>query len=123
MSNPLEPGNHRNNWLEKEESDTSWYEEIIQMFIQSMKKQLETIRQNHQATVASNRTRILFEYMLNQKDPSEFLDKDLLRELKEAPVMLIKPDGKWYDPYPLDSSDLELDEDPNDLSTDELDFE
>ena len=54
------------------------------MVIQSMKEQLETMRQNNQATVASNRTRILFEYMLNQKDPAEFLDKDLLRKLKEV---------------------------------------
>ncbi len=71
MRNLLEPGNRRNNWLEKEESGTSWYEDAIQMFIQSMKEQLETMRQNY------------------------------------------KPDGKWYDPYPLDSSDLELDEDPD----------
>ena len=92
MKNLLEPGNHRNNWLEEERPDTSWYEDAIQMVIQSMKEQLETMRQNNQATVAGNRTRILFEYMLNQKDPAEFLDKDLLRKLKEAPVMLVNPD-------------------------------
>jgi hypothetical protein len=92
MSNPLEPGNRRNNWLEKEESDTSQFLEIMQAMIDDAKRQIEVLRQNYQATVAGNKTRILFEYMLNQKDPAEFFDKDLLRELKEAPVMLLNPD-------------------------------
>ena len=85
MSNPLEPGNHRNNWLEKEESDTSQFLETMQAMIDGAKRQIEVLRQNY------------------------------------------KPDGKWYDSYPLDSSDLELDEDfdecGNDLRHDRFGYE
>lgn len=80
MSNPLEPGNHRSNWLEEEESDISWLEEAIKNYAR--------------------------QYFNPQ---------------------LIEPDGKWYDPYPLDSSDLEIDEDfdedPNQPFADESDAE
>ena len=85
MSNPLEPGNRRNNWLEKEEFDTSQFLETMQAMIDDAERQIEVLRQNY------------------------------------------KPDGKWYYPYPLDSSDLDLDEDfdedPNQPFADESDAE
>lgn len=103
MSNPLEPGNHRNNWLEEERPYTSWYEEAIQNYARQF---------------------------FNPQPIKLFMGADghaqlmkALEDLKEAPVGLIEPDGKWYDPYPLDSSDLELDEDPNQLFADESDAE
>ena len=107
MRNLLEPGNRRSNWLEKEESDTSWYEEAIQ---------------NYARQFFNPQPIKLF---MGADGHAQFMKA--LEDLKEAPIGLIEPDGKWYDPYPLDSSDLELDEDfdedPNQPFADESDAE
>lgn len=43
MSNPLEPGNHRNNWLEEERPDTSWFFNATQAMLGSTKRQIEIL--------------------------------------------------------------------------------
>jgi hypothetical protein len=52
------------------------------------------------------------EFMLQQDDPTEFIDKDLLKELKEAPVALINPDStlEFYPGYFQEKPDHEYEQ-------------
>jgi hypothetical protein len=52
------------------------------------------------------------EFMLQQDDPTEFIDKDLLKELKDAPVALINPDSilEFYPGYFQEKADHEYEQ-------------
>jgi hypothetical protein len=94
MNNPLLPSPRRVNWLGKEpEPDLSWFEEELRKHLKNTKRELQFLegemlkRRRLHAEVA------IREYMLQQGNLKGFMDKDLLKELKEAPVMLINPDN------------------------------
>jgi hypothetical protein len=94
MNNPLLPRPRRVNWLgEEPEPDLSWWKEELRKCLENTKRELQFLEGNMLKRRRLHAEVTIREFMLQQDDLTELIHKDLLKELKEAPVMLINPDN------------------------------
>ena len=94
MNNPLLPRPRRVNWLGKEpEPDLSWWKEELRKHLENTKRELQFLQGEMLKRRRLHAEVTIREFMLQQDDLTELIHKDLLKELKEAPVMLINPDN------------------------------
>ena len=90
MNNPLLPNPRRVNWLGKEpEPDLSWFEEELKKHLENTKRESQFLEGEMLKRRRLHAEATILEFMLQLEGLKEFIDKDLLKELKEAPVMLM----------------------------------